>query len=316
MGDGKVALILDALGFYNFADKGSGHKIEKMNDDIGDAIKNTEGELQEILLVDLGDHRTYGIPLSLVNRLEEFSGKNIEWSGDQAIIKYGDIPMPLISIEPILKLKGDSVIELVHKNSNSLVPCVVVKIRGHLYGMLVSNIKDISMVEGKIFTDSIDRDGLLGTIFIQEHSVTLLDVHSILKTQPIFKSIIESVQKKIGRVLLVDDSPLFRRIQGDLLLEQGYDVILANDAIDALSILENDKAFNIIITDIEMPEVNGFEFAKKLRTLGGNLTRIPIIALTSRTNNYESQVFQEAGFNDYIEKTNNHNILKVIQQFI
>jgi len=221
MGDGKVSLILDALGFYNFADKGNGQKIEKINEELDASKLSNDGEMQEILLVELGDHRTYGIPLALVNRLEEFNGKNIEWSGDQAIIKYGKLPMPLIPIEPGLKLKGDSIIEQVHKNQDVLIPCVVVKIRGHLYGIMVSSIKDISIVEGSIFTDSIDREGLLGTIFIQDHSITLLDIHSILKSQPIYKSIAESKHKKIGRVLLVDDSPLVRRLQGDLLLEKG-----------------------------------------------------------------------------------------------
>jgi len=91
---------------------------------------------------------------------------------------------------------------------------------------------------------------------------------------------------------------------------------LAHDAQEALAILEHDKAFNVIISDIEMPGLNGFEFVKKVRGMGDEFSRIPVIALTSKSLKYEAEEFQSAGFNEFLDKSQSQNILKIVQQFV
>jgi len=315
MGDGKVALILDALGFYNFADKGHGHKLEKMNQDLSSTLENSTGDSQELLICELGDHRSYAIPLILVNRLEEFKASQIEWTGDQAVVKYGDYPMPLINVEDVLHLKGVSVLEKAHLDKEALIPCVVVKIRGHLFGFLVSEIRDIAVTNSEIHSESVDRKGLLGTIFLNDRTITMLDVHSILEDLKIGKSVVTFKTKNKGRILLVEDSPLFRKVQTEFLEENGYEVITANHGKNALDILQSDKKFNLIISDLEMPVMDGWSFAEECtKSKDSNLA--PIIAVSAKVTPKDREKSKLSGFKEHLEKLNKEELLKSILSYI
>jgi two-component system chemotaxis sensor kinase CheA len=317
MGDGRVALILDALGFYNFADKGHGQKIEKMNEDLSANVEKTNGDTQELLLIELGDFRSYAIPLILVNRLEEFKASQIEWTGEQAVIKYGDIPMPLINIESSLGLKGSSIIEKAHTDPNTLIPCVVVKIRNHMFGFVVNEIRDIAITDSTIHSDSVDRKGLLGTTFINDKTITMLDIHSILEDLKIGKGLFVKIHtKNKGRVLVVEDSPLYRKIQADFLEEQGYEVVVASNGQQALDILMSDANFSIIISDIEMPVMDGWGLAESIRKSGKSFSKIPVLAVSGKVSPKDKEKSAVSGFNEHLEKLNKDELLKSIQNYI
>jgi len=317
MGDGRVALILDALGFFNFADKGHGHKLDKMNNDLSQIQESSTGDMQELLLCELGDHRPYAIPLILVNRLEEFKGSQIEWTGEQPVIKYGDIPMPLINLEETLHLKGTSILEDVHANKETLIPCVVVRVRNNLFGLIVHEIRDIAVTESLIHSDSVDRKGLLGTVFLHDKTVTMLDVHSVLEDVKIGKNIYtKKSAKSKGRILIIEDSPLYRKIQTDLLEEQGYDVISVSNGHLALELLSIDSNFQLIVSDIEMPVMDGWVFAEELRKSGKAYAKIPVIAVSAKVSNKDKEKSQQVGFNEHLEKLNKTELLKSIENFI
>lgn len=317
MGDGKVALILDAVGFYNFADKGHGQKLEKMNQVLENNNENLTGDTQELLVCELADKRHYAIPLLLVNRLEEFRADQIEWTGDQPIIKYGNIPMPLVNLESALNLKGKSVIENAHTNKNQLIPCVVVKVRNHLFGFVVNEIRDIAITDSLIHSDSIDRKGLLGTIFLNQKTITMLDIHAILEDLKIGKAVFGKIKNKNkGRILLVEDSPLYRKIQTDFLEDNGFEVISAVNGQMAIDILQNDSNFNLIVSDIEMPIMDGWNFAESLRKGNKSFSKIPIIAVSARVSPKDKERSATVGFNEHLEKLNKDELLKSIQNFL
>ena len=131
MGDGSVALILDALGFYNrVAHMNATHQAEK------DTLTSKELSMesfadddQEVLLLELFDNQVYGIPLILVNRLEKFNARRIEWTGKQPIIKYGNISMPLINVEKTLGC--DTYPDFSKFDTEETISCIVMKLKGH-----------------------------------------------------------------------------------------------------------------------------------------------------------------------------------------
>lgn len=317
MGDGQVALILDAIGFYHFADKGHGQKVEKMNATIEEE-KINKADHQEFLICELGDHRQYAIPLLLVNRLEEFTRAKIEWSGDQALVKYGDYPMPLINLEESLHLKGSSLLFQETAKSEDLVPCVVIRVRDHLYGLVVRDIIDIQLTDSMIHSDSVDRKGLLGTVFMKNQTITILDIHSILEDQNAGKAIYHSKKSKkpSGKILMVEDSPLYQKIQKDFLEEAGYEVITANNGKEAMLILETEPNINLIVTDIEMPVMNGWDFSEELRKSEGRYKRIPIIAVSSKVSATDKDRGVKCGFNEHLEKLNKHDLHRAILNYI
>ena len=315
MGDGQVALIVDAQGFFNTVDKGHTQAAANIVQEI-ESLNQFANDEQEILLCGLGDQRVYAIPLMLVSRLEEFRANQIEWTGEQALIKYGNLPMPIINIEKTLKLKGYSLLENVKKNPDLKVPCVVVKIRSQLFGLSVGSISDIAVSEGGISSDSVDRDGLLGTIFVSKKTITLLDVHGLIGMQKLGKKIFAPREtKNNGKILLVEDSPLYRKVVKDYLEDNGYEVSLANNGEEALAFLNTDSPIDLVITDIEMPVMDGWEFSKEVRASSKPYAKIPIIALSNRATTQDKEKGINAGFTQHLEKLNKVEVLQTVSNY-
>ncbi len=316
MGDGRVALIIDALGFFNAVDQGHGQKADSLVAE-ETVLQNDGCEDQEVLLCSLGDNRNYAIPLMLVNRLENFQSKDIEWTGDQALMKYGNVPMPLINLEKSLKLKGPSALDTIKENSESIIACVVIRIRNQVFGFIVDTIKDIAISDGGINSESVDRAGLLGTIFVIEKTIPLLDIHGIIEMQKIGKgSLVKKLHaKQQARILLVEDSPLYRKVLRDMLEDDGYTVTTVNNGKEGVDFLEKGEKIDLIITDIEMPIMDGWDFSKTVRSSNKNYAQIPIIAVSTKVSSQDKDKGVSVGFTQHLEKLNKEEVLKTVSDY-
>jgi chemosensory pili system protein ChpA (sensor histidine kinase/response regulator) len=101
-------------------------------------------------------------------------------------------------------------------------------------------------------------------------------------------------------VMIVDDSLTVRKITSRTLTRAGFDVITAKDGIDALELL-NDRTPDVILLDIEMPRMDGFEFTKTIKNEPRN-AHIPIIMITSRTAEKHRNRAKELGVDLYLGK--------------
>lgn len=102
------------------------------------------------------------------------------------------------------------------------------------------------------------------------------------------------------RALIVDDAPDVLAMLAMLLRHSGYEVATASTAPDALSAAQSD-AFDIIVSDIGMPGMNGYELVKALRALP-DYASVPMIALTGFAMNNDRERALEAGFDAYLTK--------------
>ncbi|WP_055094506.1 ATP-binding protein [Flavobacterium aquidurense] len=113
--------------------------------------------------------------------------------------------------------------------------------------------------------------------------------------------------KKQTFIVLDDDINLLNLTSGVLRQEQ-HQVLSFNSAIKALEAIQNTN-FDFVITDIQMPEMDGFMFLKKLKNSGySTYKNQPVIALTGRTD-LDAAVYNEAGFTTVIQKPYSHKIL-------
>jgi chemosensory pili system protein ChpA (sensor histidine kinase/response regulator) len=112
------------------------------------------------------------------------------------------------------------------------------------------------------------------------------------------KSAVQQAERPL--VMIVDDSLTVRRITSRLLTREGYEVLTARDGVDALELLQTETP-DVILLDIEMPRMDGFEFT---RTIKGNPTsaRIPIVMITSRTAEKHRNHARELGVDLYLGK--------------
>jgi CheY-like chemotaxis protein len=105
------------------------------------------------------------------------------------------------------------------------------------------------------------------------------------------------------RVLVVEDNPS-NQIVTEGLLEKilpESQTVLAEDGLKAISLLETEK-FDLVLMDIRMPGIDGYETTRRLRLLNNENAKIPVIALTASVIRADIQRCQEAGMNDYVPK--------------
>lgn len=107
------------------------------------------------------------------------------------------------------------------------------------------------------------------------------------------------------KILIVDDEELMRKLVKDFLVKKGYEVIEAEDGEDALDAFYSDKDISLVILDVMMPKINGWQVCREIR----DTSKVPIIMLTAKsTENDELQGF-ELGVDEYIAKPFNPKIL-------
>lgn len=109
------------------------------------------------------------------------------------------------------------------------------------------------------------------------------------------------------QILVVDDSVTVRKVTSRFLEREGYEVMTAKDGADALMILQ-DNIPDLMLLDIEMPRMDGFEVAKNIRS-SSRLRDIPIIMITSRTGEKHRERAFELGVNKYLGKPYQEDVL-------
>ena len=114
------------------------------------------------------------------------------------------------------------------------------------------------------------------------------------------------------RILIVDDSSTMRRIIGNVVQQLGVtkeDFDEAEDGVVAWRILESKGQYDVILTDWNMPNMNGLELVKKIRA-GGAHKKTPIVMITTEGGKGEVITALKAGVNNYIVKPFSADILK------
>jgi PAS domain S-box-containing protein len=104
-----------------------------------------------------------------------------------------------------------------------------------------------------------------------------------------------------GKILLVDDLQTNREIVGAYLEDGGYDVVPIGSGAEAISRLRKEK-FDLVLMDIQMPDMDGVTAARAIREMGSPVRDIPILAMTGNVLPQQIQAFIKAGMNDHVGK--------------
>ena len=115
---------------------------------------------------------------------------------------------------------------------------------------------------------------------------------------------------------MVDDTPFFRDLEKTYFESVGFRVTLANNGQEALELLlERPQYYNLVVSDIVMPIMDGYELVKNIKS-NVKLEHVPVIALTSFTEEENQEKAIAAGFDGYAMKTNKETILRAVDQFL
>jgi CheY-like chemotaxis protein/HPt (histidine-containing phosphotransfer) domain-containing protein len=125
--------------------------------------------------------------------------------------------------------------------------------------------------------------------------------------------------RKTLRILLVEDSPANQKLMLYMLRKQEYEVVVANNGLEALATLDKagERAFNLILMDVQMPQMNGFEATRVIREREkGSTAHLPIVALTAYAMKGDRERCIEAGMDGYLSKPiHREHLLEIIERF-
>jgi two-component system chemotaxis sensor kinase CheA len=216
--------------------------------------------------------------------------------------------MPLVSIE------GSGPIP-----TEGRQPILVFSDQNRSMGLLVEEIVDI--VEDALNIElGSERPGLVGSAIIAGKATDLIDAgHYLMQAFDDWFGTAADAEfgtaDRARRILLVDDSPFFRNLLTPLLSVAGYEVSAVESADRALDLQEAGEEFDVIISDIEMPGMNGFEFAETVRS-AGKWRNTPMVALSSHATPQDLDRGREVGFTDYIAKFDRDALLNTLSATI
>ena len=100
------------------------------------------------------------------------------------------------------------------------------------------------------------------------------------------------------KILVADDEQLIRKLVCDFLKKEGYETLEAEDGSQAIAVYNSNPDIKLIILDIMMPEIDGWEVCRRIR----KKSDVPIILLTARSQEFDELVGFEAGADDYVTK--------------
>ena len=116
------------------------------------------------------------------------------------------------------------------------------------------------------------------------------------------------------KILVVEDTQVFAKALKNILEQEGYQAVLAQNGLEGLALLQKDN-FNLIISDIEMPKMDGLEFIKSVRA-EDKFKNLPVIALTSLDDEEHRQIALAAGFDYYEIKLKEQELMKTVKKIL
>lgn len=305
LGDGSVILILDPNGLAT----ASGVTItRKETENVTETFSGQDQEKIDFLVFKAGSDDPKAIPLSLIARLEEIDARMIEQSEtERPLVQYRGKLMPLVKIGPKSQFK-----------KSGYQPILVFSDNNRHAGIAVDEIVDIVKDKLVIEVDK-SKEGVVGSAIISGKATDVIDVgHYLTKIFSDWFAIkgprlIDKTTKN-KKILLVDDSQFFRNMLTPVLTSAGYNVTTAHSAEEALHYHDQNVHFDIIITDIEMPGMSGFEFAEIIKH-SERWRDKPVIALSAYTNDENYERGKSIGIKSYIAKLDRDTLIETLAQF-
>lgn len=311
LGDGSVIMILDpsgiarATGIAGAADDRL--ETKKPQSAIAHSL---EAQKTAMLLFRAGDGENKAVPLGLVARLENISREKLEFAAGAPVTQYRGRLMRLVPMSGVIDSEKSEHPVLVFTDTD------MGQARDRCMGLVVDEIVDVVDEHLRIELSGA-RPGILGTAVIAGRATDVIDMpYWLVQAQPDW---FDAAPDRFGRrtssrarLLVIEDSDFFRQMIVPVLESGGYDVIAVPDAGRALQLREAGHMFDAIVSDIEMPDMDGLAFVRAVRS-GGAWAELPVIALSGRTNERDVEDGREAGFTDYVGKFARENLLQSLR---
>ncbi len=315
MGDGRIALILDVNSLAQMADFTS---LEGSDGDKSLAESAQEAILagrdrQALLIFRSSTEEQFAVPLNQVERIEKIKASDIEDVGGRRVMQYRGGSLPLMSIDEA------AVVQPLADQDDLLV--IVFNLSGKDIGLLAIGPVDATEVAVDVDDLTLKQPGIMGSAIIKDHTTMLVSIFELVETinpewfadKPVVQLDDES---EVPTILLVEDSAFFRNQVKGFIEDGGFNVLTGEDGLEGWEVLEErSDEISLVVTDIEMPKMNGFELTEKIKN-DQRFNTMPVIALTSLAGAEDRERGMAAGVDEYHLKLDKEQLMASVHHFV
>lgn len=253
------------------------------------------------------NEQTFAFPIKLVKQIVETSPADYQKIHAEKSFHINGVSHKLFEFNELIntpiksKISGDKVSVLLIETSDAAYALAVdqiLKPEEIVIKPLGSLLRNVS----KLIGATIMGDGSVVPVLDLAYLIKEKEKTRMAKEEIHVSETIAFTEPQITSVLIVDDSPSVRHINSKLIKNAGWQPLAAKDGLEALEVLQNARELPLaIMTDVEMPRMDGYEFLTAIKRLE-NLREIPVIMITSRAGDKHRRKAFDLGASAYISK--------------
>ncbi len=318
LGDGQIALILDAAGIARKValQCPEGNPAQHAATDQG---REHNQEMIQSLVFSNHPSERFAVPMTVVARIERIHVDQIDSVAGQQVLQYRGGTLTLLSLDQCIKARP--------RDNQQRLYVVVFRHGKREIGLIAPEVLDIRNFPAEMDTVTFREPGVLGSQVVDGHTIRFLEVfdmgntqHAIGKaaqparTEPMAPAS-EATHRK-PRIVYAEDSGFFRNKVKKFLETEGWDVVACEDGALAWDqFCRPDFEADLLITDVEMPNMNGFQLSEKVRG-SQRFRQIPIIAVTSLAGDADRAHGIRVGVTEYMVKLNRDELLETVSRHL
>jgi two-component system chemotaxis sensor kinase CheA len=298
LGQGEIALILDLAGIAS-GRLPSDTAVRQLTQ----ATAAVESE--RILVFKDGTPEVFALHIANIGRIEKIATSRIERLGGHDYLRQKDGPtLRLLRIQDHLPVTPGAPLP-------AEVHIIVPRLVHHPVALITEHIMDAAdLVVGSLDTVSLRAPGVLGTATINDRLTILLDLYGIMRAAGIDHGSAPQDGLAGLRVLVAEDTAFFREAIKRGLHDVFKTLDFVNDGEEAWQRLQK-GSYDILITDLEMPHLNGFELTTRIRA-DARLKNLPVISVSARDTDDFHERAKVAGINRYETKLDRERLCLAI----
>lgn len=310
LGSGDIAMILDVNGLSNIANLKFAESDTNV-DDLEALEDNRLKELQKFLIFRNHQDEQFALTLDLVNRIKHIKMSDIQEVGGKEFLNSGDTSIEVLRLDNVLPIKKPELDP--DEEALVIVPTLVT----HPIGILCTHVEDIVQIMVNLEHKDFEAKGIIGTFLMKNQLVMVLDIYEMFEQYKPEKYVIEEKTNPFEgkKVLLAEDTQFFQRVITKFLLDQGFEVDVADDGEKAWDKLMSGKKYDILVSDVQMPHLDGFGLVERVRK-NSKVSHLPIMMLTSMSNESYRERGAQLGVDAYEIKLDKAKQVKTLTKLL
>ncbi|WP_246140401.1 hybrid sensor histidine kinase/response regulator [Euhalothece natronophila] len=270
------------------------------------------------LLIVLVDTTVWALPSDNIEQILVPTSDQVKYTGEQRFLQWNDQALPIYAISDLLDYNCPvpaaspnlQPLGAVERPQERGFPLIILRRGQQQFPLELNRVITEQELVIKSFGSAIAPPQYVSgcTILGDGTIVPVLDAFNLLESvqQTQASAVVNtttrrSLTSEVPTILVVDDSATQRQTLTFSLQRAGYQVLQAGDGREAISVLQRHPDTNVVICDIEMPNMNGFEFLR-YRRQDETLNQVPVVMLTSRSSEKHRKLCQHLGASEYFTK--------------